>query len=174
MATLDPLSDAGRVEAILGRPASNPGRVALLLAAGSAAFRKATRQTITAVAGDVATFDGDGSRVLLLPELPVTTVAAVTVDGVAIDGTSYEWSERGILRRAEGWPDAYRNVSATYDHGYDTVPEDVAYAVAEWVAQRLSRDPGVLSVSLGAFSTSFDRAGVTEAWAATVAAYRHP
>lgn len=166
------LSDAGTVATILGRPAPDAARVNALLALGSKAFRTATRQDISHVAGDVATLDADGSWCLLLPQVPVTAVTAVSVDGTALDADAYEWSAKGILRRCDGWPDGYRKVAVTYDHGYEDTPEDVDYAVGEWVAVRLTRDPGVLSVGLGAFSQTFDRAGVTETWTATVRAYK--
>lgn len=173
MATPDLLSSPDRVEAILKRSGLDPDVVDALLARASAAFRGATRQHISRVVDDTVTLDADGSWALLLPERPVTSVASVVVDGVTLtEGTDYEWSAAGVLKRLGSWPAKYRSVVVTYTHGYDPVPEDVQEAVAERAALAFTRRPGVLNLQLGATSVGFDKPGATEDWAQAVARYR--
>jgi hypothetical protein len=52
---------------------------------------------------------------------------------------------RGVLFRAGGWADGADNYRVAYTAGYETVPEDVQEACAEWVAAlfyQTKRDPG--------------------------------
>lgn len=173
MATPDLLSSPEKVEQVLRRSGLDADLVDGALARASSAFRRATRQHITLKSADAITLDSRPGWALFLPELPVVDVVSVTVDGVVLDPDSdYEWSDKGILRRRGRWPDAYRSVDVVYDHGYDPVPDDIQWAVAEHAAIALSRRPGIVSVQLGAAGYSFDKTGITEDWAATVARYR--
>ncbi len=172
MATPDLLSSPERVEAILKRSGLDPETVDGLLVRASAAFRGATGQHISRRVEDEVRLDGNGSRVLLLPQVPVVAVHSVTVDGDALGADDYEWSESGMLRRAGRWPARYRSVTVVYDHGFNEVPEDVAQAVAEHAAVAMTRSVGVTNMQLGATSVGFDKGGVTEAWSQTVARYK--
>lgn len=63
--------------------------------------------------------EGNGALRLRLPGLPVTSVSAVSVDGLAVN----DWSLRsGALVRDAGW---YGDVEATFVHGLPTVPADI-------------------------------------------------
>lgn len=148
-------------------------RLVQLLRAGSAAFRRQTRQHISRVVDDTVTLDADGSTVLLLPELPVVDVSALLVDGEPYEPAGL-WSERGILRRAGRFPQAYRSVQVTYTHGYDPVPEDVAEAVVDWVCVRAGSVPGMPGgqVTAGPFTRNIAAGGSTQLWSDAVRAYR--
>lgn len=88
---------------------------------------------------ETVTLDGPGRSVLLLPSLHVTAVGSVTENGrELVEGTDYEWSAKGTLRRRCGWTDRYRGIVVEFTHGYDVVPAklaalilDVATAAAE-------------------------------------------
>jgi len=171
--TPDLLSSPARVRALPGGAGLDDDRVYTLLVKASAAFRGQTRQHISAVAGDVVTLDARPSWALQLPQVPVTAVHAVVVDGLAlVEGDDFEWSAAGVLKRHGRWPDRYRSVVVTYDHGYPVVPDDVADVVAEAAVIGSFRTPGVLNVQLGATSYGFDRSGRTQDWVDTVARYR--
>lgn len=178
MPTPDLLSDQAHVEHVLGVPVGslNGARADRLLANGSRAFRSATEQHISRKLGTSETLDGNGRPRLLLQETPVLAVISVTEDGkLLVADTDYEWSANGILlRKGACWPLKARSVAVVYDHGYDPVPDDVQHAVAEWVAVRWPRRPGVSSLQLGATSVTYAKGGVTEDWQAAVEHYRMP
>jgi hypothetical protein len=55
-------------------------------------------------------------------------------------------AEHGYLVRAGGWAEGTNNYRVVYTAGYETVPEDVQEACAEWVAAlfwQARRDPGL-------------------------------
>ncbi len=88
------------------------------------------------VTDDVVTLYGRGRRLIQLPELPVTKVTSVTVNGVAwTEGTHYRVDlENGVLERMyHPWPYNWPIV-VIYDHGYDHLPPQltrVAAAIAD-------------------------------------------
>jgi hypothetical protein len=108
----------------------------------TALMRAYTRQTLTAVADDAVILAGTQSRRLLLGERPVTAIdSLILVDGVALADIEWRWNRRGVLWRQEGWGDDVTAVQLTYDHGFATVPADLA-AVSRTAAVRLSSNPG--------------------------------
>lgn len=96
------------------------------IAAASAAIQGHTRQQLEAVADDVVLLDSVGADRLILPEVPVTAVSAVTEDGALLDPSAYKWSRAGILYRLFGrWRAGIQIVAVTYSHGYAVTPGDV-------------------------------------------------
>lgn len=125
--------------------------------------------------------DGPYSFVVMLPSLHVTAVSAVVEDGTTlVEGTDYEWSEIGLLRRlgCNPWTGKLRGLSVTLTHGFDPEPVDVA-AVVERVAARSSSDAGaVRQVGQVAYATTNQGVGVAGALTdfdkAQLAPYRIP
>lgn len=93
------------------------------------AIRGWCRQDVSpAVEDDVATLQGNGEEKLLLPQIPVTAVTSVEVDGTALSGTQFSWRASGVLRRLDatwGTESVPAVVEVTYDHGYDLAPPRV-------------------------------------------------
>lgn len=140
-------------------------QAAEVIAAAESVIRGELWQTIDAVAGDAVELVGNGRRVLLLPEMPVTDVVSVTVDGVALTaGQGCRWNRYGILTRLGGcWPlDSL--VSVTYGHGYEPVP-DVVKRVCLQVAGRawVHATTAVASESLGDRSITYNKERTGEA-----------
>ncbi len=107
------------------------------LEAATATIHAYTGQTLTLVTDDQVTLTGPGP--LWLPQVPVVTVTAVTVDSVLLAATNYEWTVYGRL--ASGWRGRWSgNVVVTYTHGYDSVPYDIR-AVCWQVAARMLSNP---------------------------------
>lgn len=137
------------------------------LTAASAAIRNYTKQTIEQVADDEVTFDGKGGARLYLPQLPVVSVSKVVEDGeTLVDGTDYKLGAYGILHRLEGneWAEGLQNITVTYTHGYETIPDDIvdvctrAAARAYQLGLRSAEDagvPGVASKQLGDFAVTY-------------------
>lgn len=96
------------------------------LSAASREIRKYCRWHLWPLRVDELTLDGNGARELLLPTVRVSEIATVTESGVElVDGTDFEWSADGLLRRLAGlsWPRAYRSIVVELTHGYDDDPD---------------------------------------------------
>lgn len=141
------------------------GIVTALLADASSLVQEVARQTIGLVAGDVATFEGDGSDLLCLPELPVVSIASIAVDGTVLVSTGYRLLGRGQVRRLYGCWTEDALIEVTYTHGYATVTAWIVGLVCSMV-QRATRPEAVAGVqqqTTGSQSVAYasSRAGVT-------------
>lgn len=92
-------------------------------------------QRIVQVLGDTAELLGDTGSWLDLPQLPVSGVTSVTLDGVAVaEGrTCGCWNRPGTSRlwRDKGWattPGVPSTVNVVYDHGYPAGVQDLQFA----------------------------------------------
>lgn len=147
---------------VLGR-AVDPADAAALAAldAATATVQSITGQQIEEVAGDVIVLDGSGTTVLMLPEVPVSAVASVAIDGDALDTTEYEWSADGYVRRINGvWPANLRNIEVEYDHGYATIPTIVVSITAKLAARSLDTPLAVRQEAIGAYSATYNAPGL--------------
>ncbi len=147
---------------VLGREVDPEDATALAaLDAATEIVRAYTGQYIEQVEDDELTLDGSGTNNLLLPQVPVTAVASVEVDGEALAATDYEWSANGYLRRiGANWPVNLRSIVATYTHGYATVPA-VIVAVTATLAARLYEAPtAVKQETIGAYSVTYTGTGM--------------
>lgn len=93
----------------------------LLLAGATAQIRALTGQWISEVVDDTFTTDAPLSRVLWLPERPVTAVLSVTLDGEAVT----DFRRRGSrLIRHDPWATCEGvELVAVYTHGYSDEDE---------------------------------------------------
>lgn len=72
------------------------------------------------------TVDGPGGRVLSLPTLQLTSIAAVTEDDVALDVTGLRWSvNKGTVYKKSGacWSCHAGAITVTMTHGYEEAPD---------------------------------------------------
>ena len=176
VATTDYLADPEDLAIWLGVPANDP-KLLQALGAASSRFRGAVRHYVSLVADDTVTLDGNGKESLLLPAAPVTAVASVELDGEALaEGTDYEWSADGFLRRVGGcWPDRLRCVDVVWSHGYEPIPEDVSEVVADQARAQYAVRPGLTSMTVGGQSVAFGAQasiGVTSQWTTAVEKYQ--
>lgn len=147
------------------------------------AIQMATGQTLLATESTRLLLDGEGADTLLLPELPVTDVSVVRVEGIELDEDDYEWSSTGLLR-LRGWcrhfPRRMQSVDVTYSHGFDPVPADLVLATAK-IACRILAGGEVTGATLdgvpithervGSYSVSYNQ-GLTQTETAVVERYR--
>ena len=174
MAADDYLADPAELAIWLGRPADDPKLLAALLAA-SRRFRGAVGHRVNLVVDDVVTLDGNGRESILLPVWPTTAVAGVLLDGEPlVEGTDYEWSEAGMLRRLgtrRAWPDRLRCIRVTYSHGWAEIPEDIQEAVIDQARIGFDVPAGVQSKTVGGQSVTYGAqaaVGVTDQWSKAV------
>lgn len=139
----------------------------------TAAIQNYCRQQIERVTLDVVTLDCIGGARILLPELPVDSVASVTEDGeLLVVDDDYKLGRHGILYRIGAtWPSGIQIIEVIYTHGYAVIPDDVV-SIATRAASRayqagLRADevegvPGVQAMSLGDYSITFTGEGANE------------
>lgn len=130
------------------------------LVAATARVREEARQEISLVVDDVVRLDGTGGRRLLLPEIPVVSIASVVVDGAALwaDDDYYATFDSGILWRARGgaWlPLEPRVVEVTYTHGYAEIPQALKDVVLESAMRAMLNPRRVAQESLEGYSARF-------------------
>lgn len=165
----DRLCSVGDLEDFLQLDISNTPAALRAIEGATVAIQNYTRQRLVAVAGDVVTLRTRGQSVLILPEQPVTAVASVVENGVAmVSETDYTWTADGLLQR---WSGAWRlsssvwgTVVVTYDHGYVIIPgtlREVAIRAASRAYQAglrtaaLAGVPGVASEQLPDYQISY-------------------
>lgn len=121
------------------------------LAAAEAVVRKYCGWHVAPVIVEDLVLDGSGTHSLFVKSLRLVNVLSASVDGVALDVSTLEWSEAGFLRVPGRFPDKLRSVRLTIEHGFDSAPDVVAIVRA--IAARASASPtGVVREQAGAVS----------------------
>ncbi|GAA3301315.1 hypothetical protein [Streptomyces cinereospinus] len=138
-------------------------QAAATIAAAETIVRAALQQTIDAVAADSIGLAGNGRRIMNLPEMPVTAVISVTVDGTLLDADAWRVNRHGILTRRYGcWPlDA--DIGVVYDHGYPIVPAPVKQVCVQVAGRAWVNPRGMASESIGDWSGTWDKARAGDA-----------
>lgn len=99
--------------------------VSIALDHGCQSVRSFLNQTINFVANDVETIDGHDTKKIRLHERPIRHLGDVTLNGAIVDPSLYNLKD-ATIRRVDNirWPAGYANITATYDHGYDVIPDN--------------------------------------------------
>ncbi|GEM_PF-470841 len=112
-------------------------QIATLCAAVSAMVRKFTRRDLT-LESYTELADGTGTTFLLLKQYPISNVTQVCLVGNEpnhdVGGYTLDASHGILIRSNSIWNKGYSNYSVVYEGGYETLPEDLVEACAEWVA----------------------------------------
>lgn len=148
------------LENVLGRdlPADDPAAL-FALDSATAMVRAIVEQYIEEVEDDVVVLDGSGTRVLMLPETPVSDVSLIEIDGEELDAEDYQWSADGYVRKLNGtWTTDLRSIEVTYSHGYATIPALIVSITAKLAARMLDTPAAVRQETIGAYSVSYNPA----------------
>ncbi len=152
-------------------PAAKAASAQRAIDAATAEIQDHCRQTLSRVENDEISLDvAPGQTRLLLPELPVVAVQAVTEAGRPLqEGTDYVLGQHGMLHRiGRPWAAGIQNVTVTYTHGYATLPGtlvDICKRSAARAYQAGLRAeaqegvPGVQAESLGDHSVTYGAEG---------------
>jgi len=169
------LATVADVENILIRSITDADEIASVefaLATSSNAIRDYIEQYIEQVDDEAITLNGPtNSTTILLPEIPVISVASVTEDDeLLVVDDDYKIDGDGVLHRvgARCWSQGIQNIEIVYSHGYATIPDTIVGVCAR-AASRLFQAglrsqeneaiPGIASKSLGDFSVSYTTEG---------------
>jgi hypothetical protein len=133
-------------------------------------------RTFDKVTGDVAFIDPQPYRKALLPNVPVGAVSLVQgllpsqTSGQGLVWTSltnYRFvSETGLIYDTTGepgtsssfgpsWPWVPGGLQVTYDHGFDTVPQELVNAACRFAQQYLENPALLLQRDVGAFNERY-------------------
>jgi hypothetical protein len=119
----------------LGRDVTTDDGVDLALEGACSICSTVAEQTFPEATTTIV-LDGSGTDVLVLPDVPVSSVTSVSVGGSAT--TAYVQDNGLLLKQSGTWSRGRRNVEVKYRHGYSSsaIPADVKM-VALNVAGRL-------------------------------------
>lgn len=138
---------------------ADEAKVTALLGDASSMVREVSRLYIEAVTDEVLEVDGSGTPRIILPEMPVTDVSSVVVDGETLAATDYRWWSWGGLDRCAGgvWPYGPREVTVTYSHGWAPVQDWVIGLVCSIVFEALRDNvtQGEQSLTTGSQTVSY-------------------
>jgi hypothetical protein len=165
----DQLASPADVGVLLGISDLEVAKAALLVEIATALVQDAAGgQRIVAVAGEEITLTGTTDAWLDLPQLPVTAVTAVELDGVALTagaagsgGSTYRL--RGSrLWRGDGWQTYVgepSEVTVTYSHGYPALHQGLQLgraAVLGLIRGAYDNPEGRTSVKVDDYSAAYD------------------
>lgn len=168
------LTDLAAVKAWLAIATSGSDAIlTALVTSTSADFLRAIERTDFAAADYTEVREGDGGSRLVMRHWPISSIASITVAGVALqvspdkvaggyyfdDGLDPERLNEIYLAGGDTFTDGAAVVVA-YNAGYVDTPTDVAQAVVEWVAARYKGRPGAQLTSqreAGGEHVTYDR-----------------
>jgi hypothetical protein len=92
-------------------------------------------------AEETETRNGLNGPALPLRRFPITAIASITIDDVAVDVSGFRFNDNMLYRKSGIIPRGQANVIVTYTAGLAAIPEDVQQAVlytakAIWDARR--------------------------------------
>lgn len=155
-ATLPPFVEPAVFEAM----GFTPEQAGMAASVASATIRNYCRWHIYPSIDETLVRDGTAATVLHLPSLYVTAVASVKMLGDEL--TNYEWTERGLLRRAPAWPGCWRSVEVQFTHGYNDVPADVAGVATQLGRRSLANPDGIRQETIRSYSVTYGAESSTE------------
>lgn len=118
---MDPLATANELVTAAQRPSLTPDQAQLALRRVSGAIRAWCGWPISleVVTSQIIRPGRPWRSWLFLPTLHLVSVEGVTEGGVAlVDGTDFEWNERGRLLRNGWWSDVLDSIVVSYTHGF--------------------------------------------------------
>jgi hypothetical protein len=157
------------VEALLNLSITDAADIASCeraITAVTEAIKNYCQQEIELTTDDEITLDCSGGDMLLLPEMPVVSVASVIEDGELLTVTDdYILGQYGILHRVgQDWLSGVQIITITYTHGFTTIPDDIVDVAARSAARVYQAGlrakehdgiTGIASLSLGDYSVSY-------------------
>jgi hypothetical protein len=126
---------------------------------------------------------GVWGRDLLLPNGPIRDVTAVTVNGVALEASGYEWNDRHLIRRGVGvleenidndfpdhtqgamnragnsWQGPFATVRISYSWGFDDIPSFLTSLALRIAARAIGNTGDVRQESLAVYSVTYASGG---------------
>lgn len=154
----EPLATVAQLAAFLGREIDSDDPAALqALDIASSSVRAYCGHHVSLATDDVAVLDGTGTAVILLPAIPISEVASVSVNDVELTEERYRWSSKGFIMRQDGltFPSSPQSVQVTYTHGWAEIPPAIVGVVVSLAGRMLDGSAGIKQESLGSYSVTY-------------------
>jgi hypothetical protein len=150
-------------------------RANTLLTLASGLIQGATRQRIERVENDVLAIRGLTEGRILLPERPVISVSAVSLNGETVNAGDYYLDGDSLVRGGSGWTawldaqdfgggrwgSSRTPLTVTYTHGYETIPGAIKTVCIESAVRAYVNPGSVEQESYGSERTSYGAVGLT-------------
>ena len=128
----------------------------------------------------LVTLDGNGGTKLSVPSYPVTAIASLFVDGVAIPprpsfgSNGYVFTTTSLSLVGYSFSKGVQNIQLAYTAGFAAIPTEIEQAVIEWIADRyVSRDRiSINSKTLAGETISFAQNDIPDPVMAILRPYR--
>jgi len=173
--TIATLASVAELETFLDRTLMDTDPAELALEIASSAVADYLNQTLMLVEDDEAIIDGNGTELLMLPQVPVTEITKIEIDGTEIDSDYYSYNAKGMVKlKGKKFPKSLANVTVTYSHGYTNIPYAIRGVVLSIAARILDTNPAVKQESIGGYSVSYSNssAGLLAIEQDALSAYR--
>lgn len=137
----------------------------LLIRLVSADIQDAAGNTIEAGTGTVF-LEGGWTDALELPQRPVRSVSAVSINGVALGATGYTWNPGNVLRRGTrsellddgaggNWGGPGALVAVTYAWGSEDVPDRILSLTLRACSRIIGNPSNLRQETLGIYSATY-------------------
>lgn len=158
----DLLASPEDLATLVGEPDLDPALATLLIEVATGVVQAAAGgQRIVAVVDETASLMGTADRWLSLPQIPVTAVASVTIDGAVVS----DWKRfGGRLWRRCGWNTTCgepSEVTVVYSHGYEPDMQELQLArqaTLGLAAQAYASPTGVKSEAIDDYRVTYAEA----------------
>jgi hypothetical protein len=149
------LTTTADVKAWLGITNTDFDTLLTRLITAASVFAQTYMQRQIASASYTEKRSGVGSAVLMVRNTPMTAVASVTVDNIAIPAAAnsllmgYTFDENEIYLNGYEFARGRNNIQLAYTAGFATVPQDIAQATIELVSLKFKEKDRIGLVSKG-------------------------
>lgn len=172
---MEPLASAADLATATGLAVDDPNLL-LALKRASGRFRDNVEHPVSLVENETIRLDGDGSAYLLLPAFPVREISVSIGSLVLTEGIDYTVARRhGSVFKAGGWPHGLENITVTYSHGLDPVPDGIVDAVLEHATTLALAYAHIQQETAGSTQVGYGAAamvGRTQKWVDAVEKYK--
>ena len=129
-----------------------------LITATSSLIRSWINRDITSTSY-IDFLNGTGSKMILLPNYPITAISSLFINDILIDVSKYAFTDTSIILK-DGLKFTYdkSNIEVHYIAGFSSVPYDIEQVCIELVAKKFKSEEriGIKSKGLAGESVSYD------------------
>lgn len=153
------LTTIARVRAVSGIGTYTDDQITIAINSATDAIKHYCNRDLISTTYTNEYYDGNGRDVLYLRNYPITAIASLTVDDIAITSAEYLIEDQGLFRIGGWWSSGRRNIKITYTAGYTSIPDELATIASKVAGDILAQavsDPSLQSEKIGDYSYSIN------------------
>lgn len=134
---LYPYIDRSDLGAYLRRDLTDDDLALIAIDSACTMIRNLASQRLDLVEDETILTNGEGTDVILLPELPIVSVSSVERDDVEVDSDDYLVAGKSgrLVKKSGVWRSGKGNYSVTYTHGFSEIPSDLRVVTLQLAAR---------------------------------------